>query len=192
SAEHRPTHDTACWVGLGRRSGSARRSLAQPPMGTPRIEVGHVLVQDALQVALVDDDQMIQTFGPGRSDPPLSQRLRPPGSHGRVDLPDAEPLHAAVELNPEPAVSVTNQIPWRVPLPATRVHDLQGHPCGGGMPGYPNLHDLPSLVAHHEEDVQRLEEDRANREEVARPDVLRLARQELPPAGRPDGATRPA
>ena len=61
-----------------------------------------------------------------------------------------------------------------------------------GMPGYPNLHDLPGLVAHHEEDVQRLEEDRANREEVARPDVLRLARQELPPAGRRDAAIRSA
>jgi hypothetical protein len=46
--KHRPTNDPACWVGLGRRSRSARSPLAQPPMGTPRIEVGHVFVQDAL------------------------------------------------------------------------------------------------------------------------------------------------
>ena len=40
-----------------------------------------------------------------------------------------------------------------------RVQDLLGRPCRGRMPGYPNLHDLPGLVSHHEEDVQRLEED---------------------------------
>jgi hypothetical protein len=36
---------------------------------------------------------------------------------------------------------------------------------------------------HYEEDVQRLEEDRANTEEVARPDLLGMAHQELPPTG---------
>jgi hypothetical protein len=36
--KHWPTDDPACGVGLGRRS--ARRPLAQLPMGTPRIEVG--------------------------------------------------------------------------------------------------------------------------------------------------------
>jgi hypothetical protein len=167
SAEHRPTHDPACWVGLGRQSGSAWRSLAQPPMGTPRIEVGHVLVQDALQVALVDDDHMIQTFGSDRSDPPLRERVRPRGPHGGPDPSDAEPLHAAIELHPEPAVPVTNQIPRRVPIPATRLHDLLGRPLGGGLLGHPRLEDLPALVAHHEGDMQCLEEDRANSEEVA-------------------------
>jgi hypothetical protein len=33
-------------------------------MGTPRIEVGDVLVQHPLEVAFVDDEQMIQTLGP--------------------------------------------------------------------------------------------------------------------------------
>ena len=36
----------------------------QPLMGAPRIEVGDVLVQHPLEVALVDDEQMIQTLGP--------------------------------------------------------------------------------------------------------------------------------
>jgi hypothetical protein len=42
----------------------ARRPLAEPLMRTPRIEVGDVLVQHPLEVALVDDEQMIQTLGP--------------------------------------------------------------------------------------------------------------------------------
>jgi hypothetical protein len=36
---------------------------------------------------------------------------------------------------------------------------------------------------YHEEDVQRLEEYRPDAEEVARPDVLGMALQELPPTG---------
>jgi hypothetical protein len=33
-------------------------------VGTHDVEVGHVLVQQPLEVALVDDEQMIQTLGP--------------------------------------------------------------------------------------------------------------------------------
>ncbi len=75
------------------------------------------------------------------------------------------------------------KIPRRVPIPATGVHDLLGRPVGEGMSGHPNLQDLPGLVVHHEEDVQRPEEHRPHAEEVARPDVLGMARQELPPTG---------
>ena len=62
--EHRLPDDPACRVGRGRRSRSARRPLAEPLMRTPRIEIGDVLVQHPLEVALVDDEQMIQTLGP--------------------------------------------------------------------------------------------------------------------------------
>jgi hypothetical protein len=45
------------------------------------------------------------------------------------------------------------------------------------MSGHPNLQDLPGLVVHHEEDVQRPEEHRPHAEEVARPDSLGMACQ---------------
>src|SRR6516162_516838 len=163
-AEHRPTDDLADRVGYGRRRRPARRALAQPSMRSPRIEVGDVFVQHPLQVALVEDDHMVQTLIPRRSDPPLRERVRPRRPHGGPDPHDAEPLYAAIELDPEPAVPVTDQIPRRVPVPAARVHDLLGRPFGSGMPGHPHLQDLSGLVMHYEEDVQRLEEDRANTE----------------------------
>jgi hypothetical protein len=53
-----------------------------------------------------------------------------------------------------PAVPVTEEIPRRIPILGTGVHDLLSRPVGGGMSGHPNLQDLPSLV------VQRSEEDR--------------------------------
>jgi len=152
-------------------------------MRSPRIEVGDVFVQHPLQVALVEDDHMVQTLIPRRSDPPLRERVRPRRPHGGPDPFDAEPLHAAIKLDPEPAVSVADQIPRRVPVPTTRVHNLLSSPFGGGMSGHPSLQNLAGLVVHHEEDVQRLEEDRVNTEEVARPDVLGMARQELAPTG---------
>src|SRR5262245_25929666 len=96
-AEHRPTDNLACRVGFGRWRRSARRALTEPPMGSPGIEVRNVLVQHPLKVALVEDDQMIQTLTPHRSDPPLGQRVRPRRPHGGPDPSDAETLHAAVE-----------------------------------------------------------------------------------------------
>ena len=60
------------------------------------------------------------------------------------------------------------------------------------MSGHPNLQDLPGLVVHHEEHVQRPEEHRPHPEEVARPDVLGMACQEPPPGGRWDAVIGPA
>ena len=144
-------------------------------MGTPRIEVGDVLVQHPLEMTLVDDQHLIQTLVPHRSDPPLRERVRPRRLY-RVSaavLPQSS--QAPIKRFAIPAVPVTEEIPRRIPIPATGVHDLLGSPVGGGMSGHPNLQDLPSLVVHHEEDVQRPEEHRPHPEEVARPDVLGMA-----------------
>jgi hypothetical protein len=64
--EHRLPNDPIRRVGRGRRSCSARRPLVEPTMGTPRIEVGDVLVQRPLEMALVDDEQMIQSLSQDR------------------------------------------------------------------------------------------------------------------------------
>ena len=141
-------------------------------MGTPRIEVGDLLVQHPLEARLVDDEQMIQTLRPRGSDPALGERVRPRRLRGCPELSHPESSQAPIKRFAIPAVPVTEEIPRRIPIPATGVHDLLGSPVGGGMSGHPNLQDLPSLVVHHEEDVQRPEEHRPHPEEVARPDVL--------------------
>jgi hypothetical protein len=51
-------------VGLDGAVGADPHPLAEPLMRTPRIEVGDVFVQHPLEVALVDNGQMIQTLGP--------------------------------------------------------------------------------------------------------------------------------
>jgi hypothetical protein len=85
-----------------------------------------------------------------------------------------------------PAVPVTNEIPRRIPIPATGVHDLLSRPVGGGMSA-----GSAESVVHHEKDVQRPEEDRPHPEEVARPDIRGMACQQLPPSGRGDAVIGP-
>jgi hypothetical protein len=119
--KHRPTNDPACWVGLGRRSRSARRPLAQPPMGTPRIEVGDVFVLDALQMPLVDDQHLIQTLVLHRSDPPLGERVRSRRLQGCPELCYPESSQTPIKRFAIPAVPVTDEIPRRIPIPATGV-----------------------------------------------------------------------
>jgi hypothetical protein len=101
---------------------------------------------------------MIQTLRSRRSDPPLGKRVRPRRPQGGPDPFHAESFYPTIELDPEPAIPVMDQILRGVPIPATRIHDLLGRPCGGGMLAHPNLEDPSGLVVHHEEDVQRLEE----------------------------------
>ena len=160
-------------------------------MGTPRIEVGDVLVQHPLEMTLVDDQHLIQTLVPHRSDPPLRERVRPRRLYRCPELSHPQSSHAPIKRFAIPAVPVTEEIPRRIPIPGTGVHDLLGSPVGGGMSGHPNLQDLPSLVVHHEEDVQRPEEHRPHPEEVARPDVLGMVCQQLPPGGRGDAVIGP-
>jgi len=64
--------------------------------------------------------------------------------------------HAPIKRFAVPAVPVTDEIPRRVSIPVAGFHDLLGRPVSGGMSGHPHLQDLPGLVVHHEEDVQRL------------------------------------
>ena len=129
-------------------------------MGTPRIEVGEVFVQDALQMPLVDDQHLIQTLVPHRSDPPLRERVRPRRLYRGPELSHPQSTHAPIKRFAIPAVPVTDEIPWRVSIPVAGLYDLLGRPVGGGVSGHPNLQDLPGLVVHHEEDVQRPEEHR--------------------------------
>jgi hypothetical protein len=72
-----------------------------------------------------------------------------------VVLPESS--QAPIKRFAIPAVPVTEEIPRWIPIPGTGVHDLLGRPVGGGMSSHPHLQDLPSLVVHHEEDVQRPE-----------------------------------
>src|SRR5262245_43692567 len=69
-------------------------------MGTPRIEVGDVLVQHPLEVVLVNDEQMIQTFAPGRSDPALGERVRPRRPHRCPQLSYPESSQARANASP--------------------------------------------------------------------------------------------
>jgi hypothetical protein len=102
--EHRLPDDPACWVGLDRRSRSARRPLTQPPMGTPRIEVGDVFLQDALQMPLVDNQHLIQTLVPHRSDPPLRERVRPRRLYRCAELSHSQSTQTPIKRFAIPAV----------------------------------------------------------------------------------------
>jgi hypothetical protein len=115
-------------------------------MRTPRTEVGDVLVQHPLEVALVDDEEMIQRLGPRGSDSAFGERVRPRCLRRCPELSHPESSQAPIKRFAIPAVPVTEEIPRRIPVPTTGVHDLLGRPVGGGVSGHPHLPDLPSFV----------------------------------------------
>ena len=54
------------------------------------IERGDILTQDPAQLALIEDEHVVQTLGSGRSHPALCDRVGPGGSERRADLGDSE------------------------------------------------------------------------------------------------------
>src|SRR4029453_13016478 len=85
-------------------------------MRTPRIEVGDVLVQHPLEVALVENEQMIQTLGTRGSDPAFSERVRPRRVQGCPELSYPESSQAPIKRFAIPAVPVTEEIPRPPPI----------------------------------------------------------------------------
>jgi hypothetical protein len=75
SAEHgfpddHPILRVAAW-----RFDRAWGALTDRAMGTPSIEVPRIFLEHRPQMALIEDEQVIQTFSPQRSHPALSDRV---------------------------------------------------------------------------------------------------------------------
>jgi hypothetical protein len=133
--------------------------------------------------------------GERRSVTPLAERLDPEEVHQIIDrcfdVITAEVHRFEGTVNQYTGDGVMALFGAPIAHEDTGVHDLLSSPVGGGMSGHPNLQDLPSLVVHHEEYVQRSEEDRPHPEEVARPDILGMVCQQRPPGGREDAVIGP-
>jgi len=120
------------------------------------VVVGEVVLQYAVEVRRVENDDVIQAFAPHRTDQPFHIR-RLPGRVGRdAEFLQTQGLGAVLELLPVNAVAVTKQVLW-------------GRSKGEGFPELPGspgrrgaLHDvkvehLAALVGQDKEDIEEAE-----------------------------------
>ena len=119
---------------------------------------------------LIENEQVIEAFGPQRSHPALGNGIGARRSERSADLPDAEAAQSLFEGFPIATVTIMNEEPRCLVVPATAFDKLLRHPLGCRMLRYPEVQDFPAGVVNYEEDVERPEKDRLDAEEVTGPD----------------------
>ena len=121
-----------------------RRILVEREMCASPVIVEEVAGQDAAQVAFAENENMVQTLAPNRTDEALCEGILPRAVRRRENLLDAHTFHAAPKRLTVDAVAVAEEIRWRGVL-REGVHDLLGGPGGGGVLGDVEVDDAAAV-----------------------------------------------
>jgi hypothetical protein len=148
----------------------AGRPLSQRSMRAPPVEITDIFGQDLLQMALIDDEHVVEAFGPDRSHPTLGNRVGPRRSKWRARLDNTEITNPPIEASCITVVAVVNEKAWRLAVPTAAFYDLLCRPTGGWVGRDLHVQNLSAGVMDHEKHVQRSKRDRLDAKEVARPD----------------------
>src|SRR6478672_7617705 len=106
AAEQRTREDRA-----GRLGGrwAVKDALAEALVRSRGVEVGCVFVRDAIEVSLVEQQDVIEKLPAEAADEPLGDRVHVGCSHRGLNDPNARPSGGAIEGSAVLVVAVTNQ-----------------------------------------------------------------------------------
>ena len=147
-------------------------------MRAPVIEITDIFDQDLLQMALIEDEHVVEALGSDGSRPALGYGVGSRRPEWRANLGNTNIAHTTIECGTITAVAVANEKPGRLAIPSTAFDHLLSRPRRGGVWRHVHVENLPAGVIDHEEHVQRSERDRSDAEEVARPDLRPVLPQE--------------
>ena len=136
--------------------------------------------KNALEVAFVEHNHMIQALTPNRSDQALNVWILPGRTPRRDDLFNAHVRNAILEMISVDAISITNHKPWRL-IFRERLYDLLRRPLGRRMGGDVEVNKHPSIMTKDNEGEQYAESSGRNSEEVDCDDVLQVVVKECSP-----------
>jgi len=102
------------------------------------------LREQRLQVALVDDDHVVQTLSAKRPHDSLSDGVCPRSAHGRPHSGDPEAPEPRIELFAVRGVSVVNQV-TRLATPRRGIDQLLPHPSGRRAGSDVELDNFPAF-----------------------------------------------
>ena len=147
--------------------------LLQALMGASVIEVHRIRLEHTEELLFMQNQQMIETLTSYASQETFTESV---GSRGMKWCPqelDSCPAHHAGKARTELAVVVTDQEPRRLPKGCC-FSELLGDPGIGGMAGHGNMHDFSALQLNDKEGKEGAKEEVSDRQEVARPDLVRM------------------
>src|SRR5262245_52807617 len=133
ASEHRYRDDLSSLSASMRRvcSRCAGRPLSQRSMRPPIVVIANIFGQDFLQMALIEDEYVVQALGSDRSHPALRYGVGSRRSEWRANLGNTNIAHPTIECRTETAVAVMNEKSWRLAIPITAFDHLLSRPRGG-------------------------------------------------------------
>jgi len=148
--------------------------------------VADVAGQDATQVSLPEDEDMIQALAPDRADAPLREGILPRAVRRGKDFLDTHPLHAVPKLLAVDLVAVAEEI-GRGGVVGEGVDDLLSSPVDGGMLGHVEVYDPSAMVSEHDKNEEHAQACSGNGEKVEGDEVSHMVVEERPPSLRRPG-----
>ena len=110
-------------------------------MGSCLIEVGHISIEDALELPLVKNQQVVQTFLPHTPQEPLADHLGSGSLIRRLENLDATCRSHTSEEGPKFGIIIPNQVLRCVPIRG-RFSELLRHPGIGRRSRHAHMDDL--------------------------------------------------
>src|SRR5258708_35794513 len=156
-------------------------------MGSDSVVVTGVRFQNATQMRLAQDNKLVHTLKPDRSDQPLGETILP-GRGGRNRLvPDTHGAQSACDDRTIDAIPVADHVA-RSFIPRECFCDLPRNPFCGGMCRDADPDQFSAIQSHYDADVERVEPNGRDNEQVHSGDILGMITQK----GAPSLAWRPA
>src|SRR6059036_111293 len=173
---------------LGELDGpEVRRILVEREMRASPVIVGEVAGQNAAQMPLAKDDDMLQALASHRANESLREGILPRAVRGREDFLDPHALHSVPKLFAVDLVAVAQEIGGRGVV-RKGIHDLLGGPVGGGMLGHVEVDDAPAVVSEHDKNKEDAQARGGHREEIEGDQIADMVGEERPPGLRRQGA----
>ena len=126
--------------------GSSQRSILVQGQVRPKpVVVVGIFAQQFAQMALIDDDQMIQAFPSDRSDQALNISVLPRRTRCSWSIPNSHGVQPLLEDLAKGAVTIANKMARR-PVPGKGFGDLMRKPFCRRMRGHADMDQLSSSV----------------------------------------------
>src|ERR1700688_2017359 len=145
------------------------------------IVIGRIVFQNPAQMVLAQDNEMVQTLAPDRSDQPFGKAILPRRSWCDRLVPNAHGAQSACDDGTIDAIPVADHVA-RSLIPRERFCDLACNPFGGRMCCDADPDQLSAIQPHYDVVVEQIETDSWNNEQIHGGNVRRVIAQEGPPS----------
>ena len=144
------------------------------------VVVLNICPKDLIQVPLVEDDEVIQTFSSDRANNSFSKGVLPSRSRSDEYFIDVHGFHPVDEHLPVDLVPIADRVFW-LAVVRKRCGDLVSRPASCWMTRDVEMDDVPPVVSKDDKAIQDVESDRRDGEEIDSCDLFGMVLQERSP-----------